>query len=475
MTRAVLASALALALGACTTAGPDYESPATRAPGQAGFVAAASSAFTGEEPPGRWWSLYRDPLLDGLVEQALAANTDLRVAAANLRRARAVLREVRGARLPSTDVSAGASYGRPSGQALGLGQAGQDGETYDVGLDVGYQIDLFGRIARAIEASRADVEAVQAAYDLSRITVAAETIRAYADACSAGQQLEVARETLRVQEQTFDLTRRQFEGGRGTALETNQAGSLLEQTRAGIPTLEADRETALFRLAVLTGRPPAEFPQAVATCVRPPVLNAPIPVGSAAGLLARRPDIRAAERTLAAETARIGVATADLYPTIGIGGSIGSTATSIGDIASGSAFRYSIGPLLSWSFPNVTAARARIAQAEASAEAALAQFDGTWLQALQETESALSRFANGQERVATLRRARAQSAEAARIARLRYEAGRENFQIVLDAERSLADIEASLALSEAQLSDQLVTLFLALGGGWQEGAGPQAG
>lgn len=462
----LLTGAAALALSACTV-GPDYVSPAPKAPGQIAFVSGNAPVFTGDEPAGQWWSLYGNPTLNGLVEQALTANTDLRVAAANLREARAALREVRSAKLPSTDISAAATYGRASGAAAGSGRSLDDGEIYDVGLDVGYQVDLFGRIRRAIEAGRADVEATQAAYDLTRITVAAETTRAYADACSAGQQLEVARRNIVLQEQTFDLTRRLFEGGRATALETSQAGSQLEQTRAAVPTLESARRTALYRLAVLTGRPPAEFPQEVAGCAAAPILSSPIPVGNGATLLARRPDIRAAERRLAAATARIGVATADLYPSISIGGSIGSTGTSLGDLTSGSAFRYSIGPLISWSFPNIAAAKARIAQAEASADAALATFDGTWLNALRETESALTLYANELDRAAALRRARDNSLEAVRIARLRYEAGRESFQIVLDAQQRLAQTEALLAESEAQLSTNQIALFLALGGGWE--------
>lgn len=466
MIRVLLVGAAALSLAGCAV-GPNYVSPTPNAPAQTAFVESALPTFTGDEPPGRWWSLYRDPVLDGLVEQALAANTDLRVAAANLRQARAVLRETRAGRLPSTNVSASGSYGRQSGAALGVGTSGDDGAVFDVGLDVGYQLDLFGRIGRGIEASRADVGAVEAAFDLARISVAAETTRAYADACGAGRQLAVARESVRLQEQTFDLTRRLLEGGRGTALETGQAGALLERTRSAIPGLEAQRDAALYRLAVLMGHPPAEFPAAVAGCTASPVLAEPIPVGNGASLLARRPDIRAAERRLAAATARIGVATAELYPDISIGGSIGSTATAIGNLGSSASFRYGIGPLISWSFPNFTVARARIAQAEASAEAALAEFDGSWLTALQETETALSRYANGQTRVATLERGRAQSREAARIARLRFEAGRESFQIVLDAERSLSEIEAELARAEADRSDSLVTLFLALGGGWQ--------
>jgi NodT family efflux transporter outer membrane factor (OMF) lipoprotein len=460
MSRLLFAAASSLALAACTTVGPDYETPAPGAPAQAPFVGAASPAFTGNEPPGRWWSLFRDPVLDGLIEQALAANTDLRVAAANIAEARALLRETRAGRLPTTDLSASATYANqpgPGGPAPELG----------AGLDVGYQLDLFGRLRRATEAGRADVEAVQAAFDLSRITVAAETARAYSDACSFGRQLEVARETVRIQEQTFDLTRRLVAGGRGTALDTGQAGALMEQTRAQLPTLESERRAALYRLAVLTGRPPAEFPPVVASCSTPPTLSRPIPVGDGASLLARRPDIRRAERELAAATARIGVATAELYPDIRLGLSVGSTADSIGGLASGSGFRFGLGPLISWTFPNRTVARSRIAQAEARAQAALARFDGTWLGALQETETALTRYANELDRVATLRRARANSLEAARVARLRYRAGRESFQIVLEAERSLSQTEAALAQSEAQLSTDLVAVFLALGGGWQ--------
>lgn len=460
MKRLLPSAAGALALAACTTVGPDHRSPLPGAPAQDGFAGARSPAFTGDEPPGRWWSLFADPLLDRLVEEALAANTDLRVAAANLRQARAVLRETRAGRLPSTGISASAGVGDQPGP-------GGVTDSYDVGFDVGYQLDLFGRIRRATEASRGDVEAVQAAFDVTRISVAAETARAYADACGAGRQLAVAEESVRIQERTLDLTRRLLAGGRGTALETSQAASLLETTRAQIPTLEAQRTTALYRLAVLTGRPPADFPREVAACAAPPSLARPVPVGNGATLLARRPDVRAAERELAAATARVGVATADLYPSIGIGGSVGSTAGSPGGLASGSGFRFSLGPLISWSFPNVAVARARIAQAEAGAEAALARFDGTWLGALEETESALTRYARQLDRLELLRRARAEAAEAARIARLRFQAGREPFQVVLEAERSIAQTDAAVAQAEAQLADTLVTLFLALGGGWQ--------
>lgn len=466
MKRGIATAAAALALTGCMV-GPNYRSPAPGAPAQDPFLSGQSPAFTQNQPPGRWWSLFSDPVLDRLVEEALTNNTDLRIAAANLRRARAVLRETRSAMFPSATANASATYSRQSGDQLGFQGVATEGESYDAGIDASYQIDLFGRIRRAIQATSAEADAAQAAFDVSRITVAAETARAYADACSAGRQLAVARETVRIQQDTYDLTRRMMEGGRGTALETGQAGALLEQVKATIPTLEAQRQTALFRLSVLTGRPPAEFPREVAACDRPLALARPIPIGDGAALLARRPDVRQAERELAAATARIGVATASLYPQISLGGSIGTSATSLSGLGSSDSFRFSVGPLISFSLTNLFVGRARIAQAEANAEGAMAKFEGSWLRALEETESALTRYARELDRREALRRGRAQSAEAARVARLRFQAGRDSFQIVLDAERSLASLDAELARSEAQLSDHLVSLFLALGGGWQ--------
>lgn len=467
MIRNLSLGAATLALAACTV-GPAYVSPVPAAPSQAPFIEAGKSpAFTGDQPPGEWWSLFADPTLDALVEQALAANTDLRVAAANLAEARAVLKEAQAGRLPTTSIGASGSYARQSGATTG-GAGPVEGESYDVGLDVGYQIDLFGRVASAVRAAHADAEAVQAAFDLTRITVAAETTRAYADVCSYNRQVAVANETLRIQTQTFDLTRRLFEGGRATRLDTGQAGALLEQTRAAIPALEAQRSAALYRLAVLTGKPPAEAPAVVLQCQAPPELARAIPVGDGATLLARRPDIRRAERQLAAAAARVNVATADLYPSISLGGSIGSTAGSVSGIGRSDNFRFSLGPLISWSFPNMAVARSRLRQAEAGADAALATFDGAWLSALQESESALAAYAGELDRLAALRRAATEAGDAAAIARLRYKAGRESFQVVLDAERSLADIQSSIAQSEQQRSSYLVSLFLALGGGWQE-------
>src|SRR5690606_29577060 len=195
-----------------------------------------------------------------------------------------------------------------------------------------------------------------------------------------------------------DLTRRLLDAGRGTALEVSSAGALLEQLRAQLPALEAQRQAQLYRLAVLMGRPPADFPQEAAACASLPLLAEPLPVGDGASLLARRPDLREAERRLAAATARIGLATAQLYPSVSFVGSAGATALAVDDLDNSDAVRWSFGPLLRWSFPNRTVARTRVVQAEADAEAALAAFDGAWLNALHEVEGALADYAKELER-----------------------------------------------------------------------------
>ncbi|HEY8520127.1 MAG TPA: TolC family protein [Gammaproteobacteria bacterium] len=465
--RATVAIALAGALLAGCAVGPDYRSPLPDAPAQGPFVG-ASPLFASAEPPGEWWRLYDDPALNAAVEEALAANTDLRAAAANLARARAVLREVRTERLPSTTFTAGSTSGRQN--VIGTTPPLRFEDTvYDTSLEASYQVDLVGRVRRAVEAARADAEAVEAAYHVTRITVAAETARAYAEACAAGLELEVARSSAELQRQSYELTQRLLDAGRGTALDVARAAALLEQTLARIPVIEARRDAALYRLAVLRGRPPADVPADAAQCSTPPTLADPIPVGDGAALLARRPDVRQAERALAAATARVGVAVADLYPRVTIGASGGAVALDPGDLDDRGASRWSVGPLLSWTFPNRAAVRARIAAAEADVEAALAAFDGAWLDALRETETALSQYARELDRLGALENARRHSADAARLADARFQAGQVSFLDVLQAQLTLAEAEAALAQSRARVAELQVALFLALGGGWAGG------
>ena len=490
--------AAALVLGGCVM-GPNYR-PAPTPPVAAGqFAAGAAASFSTLPPPPRWWHLYDDPAIDDYVEQALTANTDLRIASANLARVRALLSEVRAGRLPSTTIVGSGGYSRSAigGSATSMGGTGTGGtggtgtggtgtggtgtgrtgtsssggrfetQYYSAALDVSYEVDLFGRVRRSIAAARAGAAAIEAARDFVRVTVAAETTRAYADACAAGEQLGVAQQSLRLQTQTFGLTDRLYTAGRGTLLDVSRARALLEETRATLPTYAANRRVALFRLAVLTGQAPEVPLAAAAACMRPPRLPTPLPVGDGTALLQRRPDIREADRNLAAATAQIGVATAALYPQVTLGGAIGSSGLTPGALFSSAGLTFNVGPLISWTFPNIAVARARINEARASNEGALANFDGVVLTALQDTETALAALAGEGERFTSLRRARDFNAEAARIVRLRYAAGRENFLAVLDAERTLANTQALLAVSEATLSSDQISLFKALGGGWE--------
>ncbi len=460
--------AVLLGLGGCRL-GPDYHAAAT--PPVAGFVAALPTTASAAATPDAWWRLYDDPVLDDLIMTAFAANTDLRVATANLRRARASLSEARGARLPTTTVTGSAVKARQSVATIN-GPRPFESEFYRAGFDASYEIDLYGRVGRTIEAARADADAEAANRDTIAISVAAETARAYADACSAARQLNVATRSVKIQADSFDLTERRVAAGRDSPLDAARARSQLETTRASLPGFAAERRDALYRLAVLTGKPPAEADPRAMACTAAPLLKQPIPAGDGGALLKRRPDVRSADRKLAAATARIGVAIADLYPKISLGGSLTAQGTTPGAAFSSQGFGFSIGPLISWTFPNIIAARARIEQAKAGTEAALATFDGVVLGALRETETALSDYAGTIERNAALRAARDQSGEAARIVRLRYGVGAENFLNVLDAERTLATADAALAESDAALTTAQIAVFKALGGGWESAALP---
>lgn len=463
----------AVTLSACV-AGPNYVKPETRPSAAQGFIGSASPAVTADPVQGDWWRLYQDPVLDSLVADALRANTDLRVALANYERARALLRETRADRLPQTSIDAGANYSRtPAGQRA-PGAPAQDW-SFDAGLSVSYELDLAGRVRRSIEASRADADEAQAAADSVRVAIVAETARAYADASSAAERIAVAERTLGLLDKTVDLAQKRFQAGRTSRLDVAQISALRAQQLATIPPLRAQRDAALFRLAFLTGRAPADLPPQVGQRAATLRLQRPLPVGDGRALLSRRPDVRQAERKLAAETARIGVATAELYPQITLGGSIGSTGNAIGDMFSGGPFRWLAGSLVKWAFPNMDGGRARVAQAEASTKGALANFDGTVLRALQETETGLSAYARSLDRQQALHAASEQARIAARITRAQLREGRVDSLTVLDAERTLAGAEADLALADARVTEAQIDLFRALGGGWQQGDVAQAG
>jgi NodT family efflux transporter outer membrane factor (OMF) lipoprotein len=459
----------ALTLGACAV-GPNYHAPVTETATQGAFVSTDSTTSNDQPPPGDWWRLYNDPQLDALVQEALTENRDLKVAAANLAKAVAVLQEARAGRFPSTEINAGVSYGQSSTSDLVASLKGLEAKPsagFDGSFAVAYDFDLFGRIRRTIEAERATVESVAAAEDLARVNVAAETTRAYADACAFGQEVNVANQSVEVVKNVYDLTVRQRDLGARSDFEVASAGAILDQARAAVPTLEGQQRSAVYELAVLTGKPPAEMSQAAAACTKPPVLSQLLPTGDGAALLKRRPDVREAERTLAADTARIGVATADLYPTVSLGANIGSAGSSFGQLSQSNAASFGIGPLITWSFPNVLVARAQIKQARAQDSADLAQFDSAVLTALKEVEQALTTYNSELKRNAALKSARDNSQRAATLAKIQLDNGAISFPDYLQTERLFVQTEADLAQSDQLVIEDQLAVFKTLGGGWE--------
>ena len=498
MTSRLLTILTALVLTSCTV-GPNYRRPAP-VPGATGLFVTPTGPLTA---PGAlrddWWALYDDPNIDRLVRTAFAANTDLRQAIARLAQARAVLAEARTQALPATLTSGGVRYRRGTitgaGAATGITGSGlgttpvqnnssaastggsgtsdvagstPDAQTvYSAGFDVAYELDLFGRVRRSIEAARADAAAQEAATDYVRVTVAAQTTQAYVGACAAAEELAVARRSFSIAQQSLELYRRRAVLGALAPFDVDRVAALAEQAAAAIPPIENQRRAALFALALVTGKTPSEIDAAANRCTAPPKLLSPIPVGDGAVLIARRPDIREAERTLAAQTARVGVATADLYPRISLGGSVAANGTSLANAVSRQGLAFALGPLISWTFPNTAAAKARIRQSRAVAEGALAAFDGAILGALSETERALSTYATEVDRNARLRAALARQQDGFNLLAVRTRFGAESPIDLLETERTLIQAQTDLAASDAAVVDDSVAVFRALGGGWQ--------
>jgi len=465
--RLALLAPLALALASCAV-GPRYQAPQPPATAAGGFVSTDGSSVTALPLQPLWWRLYEDPILDRLVGQALTENNDLKAAAANLAYAQGLLSEARAGRFPTTDLYASPAYGHSNA-------TNTNSTAYGATFVAAYQVDLFGRVTRTIQAARANAQALAATQDAVRVTVAAETAQAYADICGYGRQLSVARSSLSILQQTYDLTVTERNAGALSDFDVDREAVLLEQARAAVPVYAGQRRAALFTLAALIGATPAQVPADAAACVTPPRLKQPLPVGDGAALLRRRPDLRQAERQLAAATARIGVATADLYPTITLAGSVSSAAGTLSGVFTRGAISYGAGPtnsvtpsLITWTFPNISLARAHIREARAQASSALATFDSTLLTALKETETALVTYAAELAHNAALATARDRADDALRLAKVQYQSGSYNFLDLLTAQSTAVNADQALAASDQSLSLDQVAVFQVLGGGWED-------
>lgn len=449
---------VALALSACMT---PPAPPPTLAPASAtgSFTSLRSASIS--PVPDDWWRLYDDPVLDKLVAASLAANADLRVAYANLGGARAALAQAKAARLPQTSLESSLGVDDPANQPSASSLVPTT--DYDIALAASWDVDLFGRLRSAALAAGADADAQAAALDGLKVAVVADTVQAYVDLCGAEVTKQVAAEQVRLLERSAALVNEQFRAGEVSPLEVSQAATLVEASRAILPPLDAAAANARYRLATLQGRPPAAARAMAVTCHRLPVMRATAAVGDGQALLLRRPDIREAERRLAAASARIGVARADLYPRVNLGGAIGLL--SGGFVATAS-------PFISWSFPNQAPARARLAQAQATEQAALAGWDVAVLRALREVETALVAYDAEKRRNICLGAAREQATLAARRAAARVRLGDAAYLLVVDAERTRAQAALAEAQSGLAVAQSEVTLFRALGGGWRSDATP---
>ncbi len=337
---------------------------------------------------------------------------------------------------------------------------------YSLSAKASYQVDLAGQVKSAVDAAGADLIAGQAAYDAVRISVVADTTRAYLDACATAHQATIARQGLEIQSESTAMTRRLVAAGRSGSNDITRSTGLEAQTRSALPALMAAHQAALYRLAALTGRAPAELPADIGACDTLPVLKNPIPVGDGAALLQRRPDVRAREAELSAQTSRAGVARAALYPHVTLGAGIVSTGLA-SRAFNQDTLGYSLGPLISWEFPNRANAKAGIASANAGIEEAQARFDGAVLGALRETETALNGYARDLDQRAALQHARDEAGRSLTATQTMQKAGKIGAMPVLDARRAVVMADQGLAAADARLAADQVQVFLALGGGWE--------
>jgi multidrug efflux system outer membrane protein len=451
---------LAAALVAGCAVGPDYRAPATPA---ATFVAAEAAGVVQQPFEAAWWEQFGDPVLDGLVERALTSDLDLKIAAARVSEARALLGAQRRARWPG--AAAEVVRDERNAQQPGFTNERVDVESYQAGIATFWELDLFGRVRRGIEAAVADAEAAEADLRDAQVLVAAEVANTYLDLRGAQKRLRVAQANLANQRETLELTRVRLDLGRGSELDVASAAARYAATEASIPPLVAAQSIAAHRLAVLLGERPGALDEVLEPRELAPHLTT-LAVDSPEELLRRRPDIRAAERDLAASTARIGVAKAELFPRLSLSGFIGFIAGDADELGESISRAWSVTPVLSWAGFDV-GVRARIVAAEARTDGALAAYELTVLRALEETENAFVTYAQERSRLVAVVEQATASRRAADLARIQYREGALDFLRLLDAERTQLAAEDEVASAETDLNASVVAIYRALGGGWE--------
>jgi NodT family efflux transporter outer membrane factor (OMF) lipoprotein len=458
---------MALALfmvSGCFAVGPDYVKPDITTPIE--WSRDLRGGLTTAEPEpqtlARWWTTLGDPDLSSLIERAIAGNLDVKQARARVREARAKRGVAEADLFPTINITGSATRSRSS-ERTGTGETR---ELYKTGFDASWEIDVFGRVRRSVEAAQGDLEASEADYHDVLVSLLAEVALNYVEARTLQTQLQVAEDNLKAQTETLQLTEWRFEAGLISRLDVEQAKSNLENTRSQLPRLRSGIEEAKNRLAVLLGVFPGALEGQLSARKPIPEMPLEVAVGVPAEVLRRRPDVRRAERQLAARTARVGIATADLYPRFSLPGSIGLEALSSNNLFSTGSRIWSIAGSFAWTIFKGGAIRQNIEVQNALQEQALEQYEVTILTALEDVENALVGYAEEQERRQALSEATQAAQRAVELARDQYASGLIDFQTVLDTERSLLSFEDQLAQSKGQVTSNLISLYKALGGGW---------
>lgn len=459
MRNLVITGAALLMLSACVV-GPDYQAPTRDAPERFN-EARDSGAF--DEQARRFWNGFQDPLLAELIGETLAANQNLRAAMARLDRAEALLRGARAEQYPSLSASGSAAE-----QHLAeVERTDPDRERvtrYQVGAAAHWELDLFGRLRRGREASQAELEAAGADLAALQVVLVGRLASRYFELRGLQQQLATANRNVAIQRESLAIVEARLDAGRATEFDRQRARARLDAIRATLPDLEAGVRERLYRIAVLAGRQPADLVDRLTPAGALPESLPVIPVGSPGDALRRRPDIRAAERRLAAATARIGVATADLFPSFSLDALVGSVASDSSDLFSGPAESRAVALGVDWTFLDFGGVRSRIDAADAASRAALADYRQTVLEALAETETQLARYQRAQVRTERLSDATDAAERAASLARTRYERGYIGYFEVLAAEQELIDTRDSLIESRTSETLAMVNIYRTLAG-----------
>jgi outer membrane protein, multidrug efflux system len=458
--------------------GPNYKPPFMILPAHWDGIDEVAKPMTGEQPKtdlAQWWQSFNDPLLNKLIEQALASNLDEKIALSRIREERAYLVISQSGLFPTLDL--GGSYTRQRYSAnTPFGQFSQiipiEENVYEAGFDASWELDVFGGLRRGVEASQAELAAsIENSRDV-RVTLLAEAARDYVAVRALERRLQIASASLRDQNDSLKLTKARLEQGFAPELDVIQARSLVETTQAQVPELESELAQAVHRIGVLVGRAPDALKAQLSDAAPIPGIADPdaiavrIPAGLPSDLLRRRPDIRGAEREIASATARVGVATADLFPKFSITGTAGLESISTSDFLAGASRMWSVGPSMTWPIFEAGRIRANIAAQNAREEQALYTYRKTVLTALAEVEDALVAYAKERSRHQALAASAWDFKRSEMLARERYEEGYANYLDVLEAQQSLYGAQDSLAQSDQQLIDDLIAIYKALGGGW---------